>query len=105
MGQNLQLPLWRRPWIAARTPAAGLEQRKGGRAEAGRKEVPAPFPQKHVLHSEKQCHTLGPVLNCERVGGQGPGQAASRRQRLPVLLCPDFLSDLSSVSSIPTFQL
>ena len=80
------------------------EQRKGGRAEAGRKGgASAPSPRSTSCTVRNNV-TLGPVPNRES-GGRGLAKLLPGGRRLPVLLCPDFLSDLSSVSSIPTFQL
>lgn len=101
----LPLPHPSTPWTAAKTPAAGLGWRKGRDRQEGR--CLHPFPQKHVLHREKQCHA-GPAA-----GGEGGGRALDMglakplpgRRRPLVPLCPDCLCDLSSAPSIPTFQL
>lgn len=77
------------------------EGRKGRDRQEGR--CLHPFPQKHVLHREKQCHT-GPAA-----GGEGEGRALDMglAKLLPggrrplVLLRPDFLCDLSSVAAPP----
>lgn len=81
------------------------EGRKGRDRQEGR--CLHPFPQKHVLHREKQCHT-GPAA-----GGEGEGRALDMglAKLLPggrrplVLLRPDFLCDLSSACGTPMFQL
>lgn len=75
------------------------EGRKGRDRQEGR--CLHPFPQKHVLHREKQCHT-GPAA-----GGEGEGRALDMGlatllpggRRPLVLLRPGFLCDLSSAAA------
>lgn len=81
------------------------EGRKGRDRQEGR--CLHPFPQKHVLHREKQCHT-GPAAGGEGGGGaldMGLAKLLPGGRRPLLLLCPDFSCDLSSASSIPIFQL
>lgn len=89
LGQNLQL---RCPLDSRQDPCAG------GR-EAGRKGgASAPSPRSTSCTGRN--NVLLGLLPEGRVGaGAWPCCFG------PILLCPDFLCDLSSVSRIPTFQL
>lgn len=104
----LPLPHPSTPWTAAKTPAAGLSWRKGGRAATGRKGGASTPSPRSMSCTERNNVTLG-LLPGVRVGA-GPWTWAwpSCFQEAGgpwSCLCPDFLCDLSSASSIPAFQL